>query len=637
MYHSGGATNKGVKAHIVPNSQNKTTLQVTNDNVVTANISIGPTDDQNPFYNFAVGTYKRFKRSRLSLCIDDYTPYDIRKVTTFPSFGAAMSALTQYYYDRYTEALTSAPLTSVVPRNIGFLIRLLAHDMYSVDNGSKVVQTLVMTGSSPLTKEVTNTISKLLRSQYLAYDLSEVLPTECKPFPSSYVTVSEKVKGHHFVKWSSKKFSSVYGFYYDPTNDSPAYYSVSNTKVNPVHWPIIACCALIADPAGPTPVGPPTISNSMAVPPNVLRQWVAFEDNLFDEEFILSTTYDSAVQNVTNSVVQITNDLAMYNTTTDFANFWTDPTNLASLDQLIILSRQIYAPFLAIPTPTTPAAIQAYSLISQCKGPLYLPSVVHECIIGNTSCLTLAVNRLSGLWRAKIFHYSNPDSVVFTMADLDDLTDFAERMFRTRVFAKMNSVPEATPSKAVIPSFFVSYPDLEGDSKLFYSPYAYQYIDDHNLSVLATNLWWPTLNEVNNLVLASFNLPVVIPLTQMDQTTYVIDYIFDFSFRSDTSEIDHYLSLVRINYLGSWAILQGLWKGAKSAANFVNNNIIKPALRDPAVQSIIHIASAATGIPGLATAVEAGISFISSTPPGAPSNIQSTDLSAADPDSNKAN
>ena len=100
------------------------------------------------------------------------------------------------------------------------------------------------------------------------------------------------------------------------------------------------------------------------------------------------------------------------------------------------------------------------------------------------------------------------------MYGVDTISSFqaaSQAFYSLRHFVKVNAFPEATPSKAIIPSFFVEYPDLEGDTVLYYSPYSYQYIDAHNLATLATNLYWPSLNEVNNNVLAALNLVCTVP------------------------------------------------------------------------------------------------------------------------------
>jgi len=624
IYQPTKPTQNAAASLSVPGSNSKITHYNSglSSNVVPTTITAGVRG--NHFYDFATGIYKRIKRARLSLCDDDYTAYDLMKTSLFASYTEALTAIEVYLYERYVELYNATPITAPIPRNIAFLLKLLARDNWYIHANVRQIIFLKSTYAAQ-SVDMKTKISKLLENNYLAYSLTNVISTTCKPFVSSYTTDVNGKKSHEFVVYRSQKFSSVYSFYQDKTNEAPLYSNCSSHGVNPAHWPIICTLSTMIDHTASVPSNNPLTYPNYTVSPDVLRQWVAYDDNLFDEEYALTTTWSGANELLSTDPTFWETKYNIYPGTEHFSEIFAAPT-LDKMNQIIKFARQVYAPFLHVATFTSSDALKSFAICSQFKGPMHIPSVIHELIVGNTSCLSLSLNRDNKPWRGKFFHMPNPDSEVFKITDILDFQAVSQQFYSIRHFVKTNSFPEATPSKAIIPSFFLEYPDLEGDTVLYYTPYSYQYIDAHNLSSLATNLYWPILNEVNSNVLASLNLACTIPKDQRDDVNYVDYLMFDFSFQSDSSEIDHYLHEVRINYLGGFGFLSGLLNKAKHFGNSVINNVIKPALKNPLVQTIVHVGSEALGGPGVANMIDAGISSITTTPPGPPNNVHSLDL-----------
>jgi len=140
-------------------------------------------------------------------------------------------------------------------------------------------------------------------------------------------------------------------------------------------------------------------------------------------------------------------------------------------------------------------------------------------------------------------------------------------------------------------------------------------------------MWWPTLSVYNNGILSSLSIVAQVMKDSIpSQRAMLIDFIFDFSYQADTSEIDHYLYKIRINYLGLFGFLKGIADKVKTAGTAIMNKVVKPILSNPLVQTVAHIAGTALGGPMIGNMIDAGISMISSSPPGDPTTEHTTDL-----------
>lgn len=612
-------------APLVPGSSTKDSLYATDLATNIVNVSLTAGAIGNPFADFATGIYKRVKRARLSIAPDDYTAYDLVKNNMFATYSDALTAFEVYLFNVYMELINNTVVTAALPRNLMFLLKILARDNWYIQTNT--INRIVYTASYPAqTAAVKAQVSTILKNNYLAYTLAETITTTSKAFPSSVQQPSTYNGGHNFVVYSSKKFSSVYSFYQDKTGGAPSYFNCSNGSLNYMHWPIICTLSQPLTSSAALPSLNPITYPNYTVSPDILRQWVAYEDALFDEEYFLTTTWGGANELLSTDPAFWKPKYNVYPGTDHFDDVFTE-TNLVNMNHIIEFARNVYAPFLHVGSFTNAQAIQSFGIVSQFKGPMHMPSVIHELIVGNTSCLSLSLKRDTKAWRGKFIHFPNPRSEVYNTGNILDMQVASQLFYGIRHFVKTNSFPESSPSKALIPSFFLEYPDIEGDTTLYYTPYSYQYVDSHNLSSLATNLYWPILNEVNTNVLASLNLACTIPKNQADSINYVDFLMFDFSFQSDNSEIDHYLHEIRINYLGGFGFLSGLMNKAKKFGNSVLNKVIRPALKNPLVETLVHVGAEAIGGPGIANMIDAGITMISTSPPGPPNNTNAIDLS----------
>ena len=545
----------------------------------------------------------------------------------FPTFESALADLTTYFYTFYHRMTYGTPWTYNIPRNISFLLHCLFKKRISIDRDI-VKSYQYSTGGTftELSPDKMTSISKLIASEYLNYDYVTCISQDSKPFISSRVDVKDGQTGHHFHKYTISGLSTCYWWYYDGTPDAPTYASFSNMAENDSYFPIAAM--LSEHTAGTVADGASMLFPNYAIQPGLLRQYVAYSDNIFDEAYALTTSVDPT-HTFESYADEFTKTISYYNVTDEFKTYWSDVANITNLDSVVHFARHVYAPFLSVPVPTTKEAIISFAIVAQFRGPLYIPAVVHECIVGNRDAFAVSIKKPHGLWRGRIFHYSNPTSIVWDEDTVELMSNISHTLLNTRMFAKLNSVPETQPSKAFIPHFFMTSPDDGATSESYFTPYNTEYIDHHNLITLATNLWWPTLNTVSPMVLSSLSRPAVLPISIKIQSLYMISFIFDFAYRADGAEIDHYLYKVRISYIGLFGFLKGLASKVGGAVKGVATHVVKPLLSNPAVQSITHMAAAAIGGPGAARLVDAGVSMLTQDNPGQPSNTSNLDLSQA--------
>lgn len=621
---------------LVKGSTTKAELLGATTTTAESEISFALTD-ASPFYDFAVGVYKRAKRCRISLAQDDVTDYDLTKI----QFGGANSTqaitlLTEYFYEIYLDINSGKETTYACPRNISFMLYLLSNNNYSLISGIKTKYVWVMTSAThvPLNSDQAVFIASLITSPRMGYDHVNVPAIHCKPFASTHKSGNGGNAKHGFVIYDAKFVGSVYGVF-DPAIGASKYISLSSSQVEGSHWPLIALSSTI----GTSPVNAEGHTDILiAMPPNILRQYLAYDDTMFDAMFIFATDNSDTTQVFASYAAEFTSAInALPYLLTQTAGVITDPyhqqfsaTNLPLIDQLIAFSRMVYAPFLSVVNPTTAADWVSFGICAAFRGPIYIPSIIHESIVGNTSCTTMSLQLNSGSWRGMVFHYPNTGNISITAANVLSYVQFSQTMLRTRAFAKINHVPESTPSQAFIPSFFMrasgNAPNAD-PVELVYTPYSYTYVEHHNLVALATSLWWPTLANYTSGILSSLSLVVSMPTTAVPaQRALLIDYVFDFSYQSDSSEIDHYLFKVRTNYLGLFGFLKGLSSKVGNTVAKLNAKVIKPLLSNPLVQTVAHVAGTALGGPVVANMLDAGISMIASSPPGDPGTDHITDL-----------
>jgi len=621
---------------IVKNSGNKAELIGTTTTVSEVEHAFNLTDPS-PFRDFAFGVYKRAKRCRISLSTADRTDYDLSDI----HFGGSASAdvitlLTEYFYEIYNDIASGKETIYDCPRNIAFMLQLFAFNNYALDGQVKKKTRWTMNSSShvPLTPNQVNFIATLMTAPRMGFDFVTVPTVHSKPFVSTHKSGNGPNSKHNFVIYDNKVFGSI-ACVFDSTVGSSKYISTSNANVEQSQWPIIAA---LATPYDPTAVYDGHTNILIAIPPEILRQYIAYEDTLFDAMYIFSTDTSDTSQQLASYATEFTQAINalpyIMNTatalTTDPYHTQFNATNLAKLDQIVAFSRMVYAPFLSVATPATDGDWISFGICAAFRGPLYIPSIIHESIVGNTSCTTMSLQLSTGSWRGMIFHYSNTANTAITQLNVNAYVQFSQTMLRTRAFAKINHVPESTPSQAFIPSFFMRM-SVTGSGtdplELVYTPYSYNYIDHHNLNSLATSLWWPTLSNYTQGILSSLSLTVTMPSAVVPaQRALLIDYIFDYSYQADSSEIDHYLFKVRTNYLGLFGFLKGLAAKAGNAVSKLNAKVIKPLLSNPLVQTVAHIAGTALGGPVVGNMIDAGISMIQSSPPGDPATDHITDL-----------
>lgn len=591
-----------------------TTTVATTDQVIQINTP-------NYFRDFAVGIYKRARRCRIALCANETTPYDISHINLGADSTGAIMVLTNYLHYVYRLIDEDQSAIPAIPRNIAFMFRLLGRNNYLVAEGKKTMHKIILNGYVEPNHEVRALCASLIEAPRMGYDVVTCIPKHCKPFVTTHKIGASQTARHPFVVYDADDIGSV-RCVYQSNGDLTKYISTSKAAVTGAHWPLICASAFDGDQAenydGHT-------DTTVAIEPRVLRQYIAYEDCLFDAMYIFGTSNGDDTQKVSKYSAEFANIMSAIALTQGFKDVYA-PAQLSKLDEVIAFARMVYAPFLSVVDSDDNGDWTSFALCASFRGPVYLPSIIHESIIGNTSACTLSLRLNTGSWRGIIFHYSNVANIKITVANINAYITFSQSLLRARNFAKVNHVPETTPSQAFIPSFFIRSLDAAGD-EVVRTPYSYTYIEHHNLTALATCLWWPTLSVYSNGILSSLSIVAQITKDSIPaQRAMLVDFIFDYSFMADSSEIDHYLYKIRINYLGLFGFLKGIANKVKNVGATIMNKVVKPILSNPLVQTVAHVAGTALGGPMIGNMIDAGISMISSSPPGDPSVEHITDL-----------
>ena len=366
-----------------------------------------PFNKPNILRDFAVGIYKRARRCRLVLASQEQNDYDISTIQIADSPDDAINAIAIYLNEVYLTMRKCVEAIPVCPRNIAFILRYIGNKRYDLEGQIRRYEYLDFGSLPTITDQQRTAIATLFRNERLGYQLVTVPPRHCKPFTSTFRSGVGKNAAHKFVVYDYDVLGSSMS-YFGETSNGYLYVAANGISVATHTWPLLATCAI--DFGMPSSADGNTC-NTIAIHPGILRQYVAYEDMLFDAKYIFATSNGDPRQNLSLYKNEIQEMLKMWPNTSDFDDLFT-PAFIASIQDVIEFSRSVYAPFLHIGDSKDLADWQSYSLCATFRGPLYLPGPIHESIVANTSCTTLSIVHSSrqspgGLWRGMIFHIPN--------------------------------------------------------------------------------------------------------------------------------------------------------------------------------------------------------------------------------------
>jgi len=247
------------------------------------------------------------------------------------------------------------------------------------------------------------------------------------------------------------------------------------------------------------------------------------------------------------------------------------PTQWANM---VKYARAIYAPFYSVGQMVTADQLLTFSTYSCFKGPMYIPSPLHEMAMFTPENTMLVVEKEHGpvayqYFVAPFYQLMEAPSLLAFQTTVE----LSIKLLQFRKFLKLNTVPEAYPMHGSLPHFFAMY-KVPNRPVLTVSPYREDYILRHNLNLLATSLAWPKFIEATELLMGAYTV-VDVPTAGYQRAAYHVlaSTMLDYSFSSDGFEMDAYYQKLRRSQLGLWSFLLGLLPGAISIGKTIFNAI----------------------------------------------------------------
>jgi hypothetical protein len=557
---------------------------------------------------------KRAKKAKIAFAATDQTQYDIYFMN-----GANISDMQLYLCDfffyLYLQIKMGESSLPTHPRNVGFLLYLMAHNCISVNDGIKTAYRFNSTTYVEPTSQVIAQVAQMFTIKQLNYITTNTIVQESSPLVSAEHHDANIPADHRAFK--SSHVGSSYCFYLtpaatDPPTTTQRLVDASGFQPLPENWFVKGCLAGYAS-VNDYPYG--AVWTGLAPQPWVIQQHVTYFDSFTDIPYAAVTVADQSEESVA-IILQAMQGMAEANA---YIIPWLATITPDVFAQIINFVRAVYAPFLFIQTVDL-SSYNYYGMVAAYPGPMYLPSILHEICITHSDWAAFRIDQSDRSEMVAFYH--QPYSLPFTFDAVLTYETIMVSALASRRYMKLNAAPEYKQTKAMLPNFFfnvlVQDPLAGTNYFVVYSPYSLSYINAHNLQILATGMWWPILQYFDKSIMAYCTPIMANLLPEVTNLNVMIGYMcLDFSYQSDGCELDYYMHRCRISYLGLWSLLAGLLGPVAD----IGANLLGTIFKHGTGEKSPNEKSFANNL------VDAGVSFVSQALAGSPGNGATQDMS----------